>query len=93
MAEKALVSGVCVGLRASVLGWDCATHPPNGFTLRENEDTLPHVAPISLSVWSSLPSPCSSPVPGTLYNSKPLRTPCPCPLHNISRVLSFFGLS
>lgn len=56
MAENALVSGVCVGLRASVLGWDCATHLPNGFTLREKEDVLSHVAPLS-PLQSGPPSP------------------------------------
>lgn len=75
VAENALVSGACVGLGASVLTWDCATHLPNGFTLREDEGTLPHEAPISPSEWSSLPNCCSSQVPGTLNNSRSLHTP------------------
>lgn len=75
VAEKALVSRVCVGLRASVLGWDCATHLPNGFTLRENEDRLPHVAPISPSPPS--PTPAAPKPLGHFYSSRPLHTTCP----------------
>lgn len=75
VAENALVSGACVGLGASVLTWDCATHLPNGFTLCEDEGTLPHAAPISPSEWSSFPNHCSSQVPGTLNNSRSLHTP------------------
>lgn len=91
MAEKALVSRVCVGLRASVLGWDCATHLPNGFTLREKEDRLPHVAPIS----PRPPSPAlAAPKPlGHFYSSRPLHTTCPRLCNSISYALSFFSLS
>lgn len=90
MAENALVSGASVGLGlgASVLTWDCATHLPNGFLLREGEDTPPHVAPISPSKWSSLPSPCSSQAPGTLTTPGLCTQPVP-----VFIIASFFSLS
>lgn len=77
MAENALVSGVCVGLRASVLGWDCATHLPNGFTLREKEDVLSHVAPLSpLQSGPPSPAPAAPKALRTLYNARPSHTAC-----------------
>lgn len=83
--ENALVSGACVGLGASVLTWDCATHLPNGFILREDEDTLPHVAPISLSEWSSLASPGTLTTPGLCTQPVPILTIVP-------QALPFFSL-
>lgn len=85
VAENALVSGACVGLGASVLTWDCATHLPNGFILREDEDTLPHVASISPSEWSSLAS------PGTLTTPSLCTQPVPI-LTIVPQALSFFRL-
>lgn len=59
-----------------------------GFILREGEDTPPHVASISPSEWSSLPSPCSSQAPETLT------TPglCTQPMA-VFTITSFFSLS
>lgn len=75
MAENTLVSGACVGLGASVLTWDCATHLHNGFILCEDEDTLPHVAPI-LPFRTVLPR-----QPWDTNNSRSLHTTCASP-HN-----------
>lgn len=57
---------------ASVLGWDCATHLPNGFILRENEDRLPHVAPISPLVLP--PQPLQLPSPWDTFTAPGLCT-------------------